>query len=132
MNSFKKNKKYDGIYCTVDTFRHLLTEKEAKLHLVSVIKALKKPIAKGIIFGDSADRFPSRRLFAILPKIKGITIRNEKRAALSLLILRSTASAMVDPLREIPGIMATACIKPIKNAFLKLSKLLFLLIRSAR
>ena len=42
MINFKANKKYDGIYCTVDTFRHLLTEKEAKQHLVSAIKVLKK------------------------------------------------------------------------------------------
>ena len=42
MINFKTNEKYDGIYCTVDTFRHLLTEKKVKQHLVCVIKALKK------------------------------------------------------------------------------------------
>lgn len=35
-------KKYDGAYCTVDTFRHLLSEKEAEQHLINVSKALKK------------------------------------------------------------------------------------------
>ena len=49
----------------------------------------------------------------------------EKRAALSLSIFRSSASAIVDPLLEIPGIMATAWIKPIINAFLKFSEILF-------
>ena len=43
-----------------------------------------------------------------MPKIKGMTIMNEKRVALSLLILRITARAMVAPLLEIPGIIATA------------------------
>ena len=42
MVNFKTDEKYDGIYCTVDTFRHLLTDKEEKQHLVSVTKALKK------------------------------------------------------------------------------------------
>ncbi len=37
-----KGKKYDGVYCTVDTFRHLLTEKQAEQHLHNVSKTLKK------------------------------------------------------------------------------------------
>lgn len=35
-------KKFDGAYCTVDTFRHLLTEKSAEQHLIHVAKVLKK------------------------------------------------------------------------------------------
>ncbi len=42
MINFTTHRKYDGIYCTVDTFRHLLTEKEARQHLLGVSKALKK------------------------------------------------------------------------------------------
>jgi len=37
-----KGNKYDGAYCTVDTFRHLLTEKKAEQHLINVAKVLKK------------------------------------------------------------------------------------------
>ena len=37
-----KGKKYDAAYCTVDTFRHLLSEEKAKRHLINVAKALKK------------------------------------------------------------------------------------------
>lgn len=36
-----KPAKFDGAYCTVDTFRHLLTEKQAKQHLINVAKSLK-------------------------------------------------------------------------------------------
>ena len=32
--------KYDGAYCTVDTFRHLVTDQEAVSHLQSVNRAL--------------------------------------------------------------------------------------------
>ena len=44
----------------------------------------------------------SRILLAILPKIKGITIKNENRAALLLSIPKITPKAMVAPLRDIP------------------------------
>jgi len=37
-----KDKSYDGAFCTVDTFRHLLSEKQAKQHLIKVSQALKK------------------------------------------------------------------------------------------
>jgi SAM-dependent methyltransferase len=40
-----KGKKYDAAYCTVDTFRHLLSEKQAVQHLLNISKSLKK---KGI------------------------------------------------------------------------------------
>ena len=50
----------------------------------------------------------SRILLAILPKIKGITIKNENRAALLLSIPKITPKAMVAPLRDIPGKIAMA------------------------
>ncbi|MCG8379024.1 MAG: methyltransferase domain-containing protein, partial [Proteobacteria bacterium] len=37
-----KSPGYDGAYCTVDTFRHLLTENEAVQHLRNVAKSLNK------------------------------------------------------------------------------------------
>jgi ubiquinone/menaquinone biosynthesis C-methylase UbiE len=37
-----KDKQFDAAFCTVDTFRHLLTEKQAEQHLINVSKALKK------------------------------------------------------------------------------------------
>ncbi len=37
-----KDNKYDGAFCTVDTFRHLLSEKQAEQHLITISKALKK------------------------------------------------------------------------------------------
>jgi len=37
-----KRKKYDAAYCTVDTFRHLLTERQAVQHLLNVSKTLRK------------------------------------------------------------------------------------------
>ncbi len=43
MVDFSMNgKKYDAAYCTVDTFRHLLSEKKAIQHLGNVAKHLKK------------------------------------------------------------------------------------------
>jgi SAM-dependent methyltransferase len=37
-----KANKYDAAFCTVDTFRHLLFEKQAEQHLLNVSNALKK------------------------------------------------------------------------------------------
>jgi len=37
-----KYRMFDGAYCTVDTFRHLLSEEQAKQHLLNVAKGLKK------------------------------------------------------------------------------------------
>ena len=45
----------------------------------------------------------SKILFAILPKMSGMTIKKEKRAAFSLSMPNKTAVAMVAPLREMPG-----------------------------
>ena len=50
----------------------------------------------------------SKMLFAILPTIRGTTIKKEKRAAFSLSIPNNTAVAMVAPLLEIPGNIAIA------------------------
>jgi SAM-dependent methyltransferase len=41
-NFNSKRKKYDAAYCTVDTFRHLLSEKQAAQHLLNISKSLKK------------------------------------------------------------------------------------------
>jgi SAM-dependent methyltransferase len=41
-NFNSKRKKYDAAYCTVDTFRHLLSEKQAVQHLLNIAKSLKK------------------------------------------------------------------------------------------
>ena len=41
MSAFKLSKKYDAAFCTVDTFRHLLSEKQAFSHLRCMAKALK-------------------------------------------------------------------------------------------
>ena len=45
-----------------------------------------------------------------------MTIKNEKRAALSLSIPKITEVEIVAPEREIPGRMAIACAKPMSNA----------------
>lgn len=37
-----KGVRFDGAFCTVDTFRHLLTEEQARQHLISLANALKK------------------------------------------------------------------------------------------
>ena len=43
MSDFSINKKkFDAAYCTVDTFRHLLKQDEARQHLIRVAKVLKK------------------------------------------------------------------------------------------
>ena len=35
-------KRFDAAFCTVDTFRHLLSEKQAEQHLINMAKSLKK------------------------------------------------------------------------------------------
>ena len=47
--------------------------------------------------------------FPILPKIKGTTIKKEKRAAFVLSIPNKTEVEMVAPDLEIPGKIAIAC-----------------------
>lgn len=41
-NFYTKTSHYDGAVCTVDTFRHLLTEKKAEQHFINVANALKR------------------------------------------------------------------------------------------
>lgn len=41
-NFHLKGKKFDAAFCTVDTFRHLLSEKQAEQHLISISNRLKK------------------------------------------------------------------------------------------
>ena len=54
---------------------------------------------------------------AILPKIRGTTIRKENRAAFSLSIPSKTEVDIVAPERETPGNIAMACEIPIMSAW---------------
>ena len=54
-------------------------------------------------------------IFKNEPNIIGKTIMNENLAANSLLIPNRTEEHMVNPLLEIPGIIAIACENPIRN-----------------
>ena len=71
-------------------------------------KAAIKPIVKGRILALAKSIFPPKRSLAILPKINGITIRKEKRAALVLSFPSKTEVEIVAPLLEIPGNIAIA------------------------
>ena len=53
---------------------------------------------------------------AILPKMRGTTIKKENRAALARSIPNNTEVEMVAPDLEIPGIIAMACDRPMINA----------------
>ena len=64
------------------------------------------PIAK--LFSDENVKSPLNISLAIFPKIKGITIRKEKRAALVLSLPNNTEVEIVAPLLEIPGNIAIA------------------------
>jgi len=54
---------------------------------------------------------------SIAPKIGGSTIKKENLVAFSLSTPRRIAVEIVAPDLDIPGRIATACAKPIKNAF---------------
>ena len=60
------------------------------------------------MFWLSKDKSPPTRSLAILPKIKGTTIKNEKRAAFVLSLPNNTDVDIVAPLLEIPGSIAMA------------------------
>ena len=75
---------------------------------------------------------PLKRSLAILPMIKGTTIKKENRADLDLSTPNNTAADMVAPLREIPGNMATACAIPITNALRNETPLSVVLAKSAK
>src|SRR5690606_8337813 len=58
--------------------------------------------------------FASKYIFAVAPKIKGNTIKKEKRAAFDLSLPNKIEVEMVDPDLEIPGSNAAkACAIPI-------------------
>ena len=61
---------------------------------------------KIVFVGDKT--LMSKKDLIILPKISGSTIKNEKRADFSRSIPNKTAIAIVEPLLEIPGKIATA------------------------
>src|SRR5690606_18345327 len=63
-------------------------------------------------------KVPLKMSLAIFPKIKGTTIKNEKRAALVLSLPSKTDVDMVAPEREIPGSIAMAWETPMTKAFL--------------
>ena len=58
---------------------------------------------------------------AIAPKRAGIAIKNEKRAAWTLLTPNRRAAEMVMPEREMPGSIATAWAMPIMSAVDKMT-----------
>ena len=63
---------------------------------------------------------PDKTSFRIAPNITGITIKKENFAASLLLFPKKIEVHIVAPDLEIPGIMASACDKPIINACLLL------------
>ena len=64
------------------------------------------PIAK--LFSDENVRSPLNKSLAIFPKIKGMTMKKGKRAALVLAVPSNTEVEVVAPLLEIPGNSAMA------------------------
>ena len=80
------------------------------------MSAAKNPNKNGKKFVvESASNSPLRMSLAILPSIKGITIKNENSADFFLSIPSNTDMAIVDPLLEIPGKMAMAWAIPINK-----------------
>ena len=69
---------------------------------------------------------------AIFPKISGITIKNENRAAFDLSLPSNTDVEIVAPEREIPGSIAIACATPMMSASQKLTFFVVFLARSAK
>lgn len=61
---------------------------------------------------------PESTSLATLPKMSGMTIKNENLAALDLSTLSSTAVAIVAPDLEIPGSIAIPWAKPMITAWL--------------
>ncbi len=96
-----KGKKFDGAYCTVDTFRHLLSEKQAEQHLINVSKALKKNgiyilglhllSEKGIT--NKVTRWTARRgRLTIKTSMTMLTLDKKKRRETLKVILRPETS----------------------------------------
>ena len=71
-------------------------------------KAATKPATRGSVPMLIAAMSPERISRSILPKITGITIRNEKLATEPFSLPRSSPVAMVVPERERPGSVASA------------------------
>ena len=80
------------------------------------INAAIKPLDRTSISFDSVNKVPSIQSFAIFPKIRGITIKKEKRADFERSTPSKTAVAIVAPDLEIPGSIAKACAIPIRIA----------------
>lgn len=81
-----------------------------------VMNAAIKPTANAVKEVAPVEKSPSSKSLAILPNIKGMTIRKENFAALALSIPKSTAVDMVAPERDIPGAIAMAWAIPIFTA----------------
>lgn len=82
-------------------------------------KAAMNPAANVIPEMSDANSGVSIKSFTLsnMAPMMGInTIRNENLVALTLSTPNNSAIAIVEPEREIPGIIATACAKPINNA----------------
>ena len=81
------------------------------------MNAAKNPTNKGMVDTLLLASPPFRISLALAPMMGIKTIRKEKRAALFLSTPQSSATAMVEPEREMPGSTANACAIPIMNAF---------------
>jgi hypothetical protein len=93
-----------------------LTKEIIHLQAISpVIKAAIKPAINGIKDALSAAISPPKISFAILPNIRGTTIKKENRAAFSLSIPSNTEVEIVAPDLDIPGSIAIAWAIPINN-----------------
>ena len=80
-----------------------------------VIKAITKPFicAKSSCISDEVNIINSKK---VIPIMGNSTIINEKSAAFFLSIFKNKAVEIVAPDLDIPGNIATACAKPIRNA----------------
>jgi len=73
----------------------------------------------------AVEKLPFSALNAVSPKTGINTIKNENFATSSFLTPANNPVAMVDPERDNPGKMATACTIPINKALLQFSGLRF-------
>lgn len=96
------------------------------------INAARNPAVKYPIPSVSIEIAPSKRSFAIFPKIKGTTIKKENLAALDLSTPKITEAEIVAPDLEIPGRIAIACAIPMKKALENVTGLFVFLALSAR
>ena len=81
---------------------------------IAAIKPNSKGIAPTLGWGVSARKM--RAASSVNPPtMAGIDSINENRAAVSRVKLRPRPAAMVEPERDMPGIIAIACIRPISS-----------------